>query len=244
MILLVDAGNTRIKWGVRQAGAWVARGVCATREVASLGEAWAGFAVSRALLSCVADGATRTTLAGVLPTGVAAPFWVASVAEAHGVVSRYQPPQSLGADRFVALVAARRLFSGPCLVVSVGTALTVDALTAEGVFLGGCIAPGPDLMTAALHRGTAGVREFTEVAAEFPETTGAAVATGVALAQAGVVDGMRARLHHQCGSPVTVLLTGGARGGLRDLLAAPLLELDDLVLEGLVWIAKDRQWEN
>lgn len=244
MILLVDAGNTRIKWGVRQDDVWLGRGVCATREAASLGEVWAGFEVSRALLCCVADGPTRTTLAEVMPAGVAAPVWVTAVAEAHGVVSLYQPPQSLGADRFVALVAARRMFSEPCLVVSVGTALTVDALSAEGVFLGGCIAPGPDLMAAALHRGTAGVREFTGVAADFPDTTGTAVATGIALAQAGVVAAMRQRMQGHGSGPVTVLLTGGARAPLRDLLEAPLLEMDDLVLEGLVWIAKDMQWEN
>jgi type III pantothenate kinase len=244
LILLVDAGNTRIKWGVRQAGIWQARGVCPTTEVGRLRAAWASFPLDHALLCCVADGATRSALADLLPVGIAAPFWVMAAAAAHGVCSRYQPPQSLGADRFVALVAARRLHSGPCLVVSVGTALTVDALTAEGEFLGGCIAPGPDLMAAALQRGTAGVRVSTEVSPDFPGSTGAAVATGIALAQAGVVAGMRLRLQRHCGMPVTVLLTGGARACLRDLLEVPLREVDDLVLEGLVWIAKDRQWEN
>ncbi len=244
MILLVDAGNTRIKWGVRQDRAWLAQGVCPTDEVMRLGAAWAGFPLERALVCCVADAATRSALAGLLAVGRDAPFWVTAVAVAHGVSSCYQPPQSLGADRFVALVAARHLQAGPCLVVSAGTALTVDALTAEGTFLGGCIAPGPDLMAAALHRGTAGVRDLTTVSADFPGSTGAAVATGIALAQAGVVAGMRSRLQAHCGSPVTVLLTGGARACVRDLLEAPLRELDDLVLEGLVWIAKDRQWEN
>ncbi|MBU1664227.1 MAG: type III pantothenate kinase [Gammaproteobacteria bacterium] len=244
MILLLDAGNTRVKWGVRQVGVWMARGVCPTPEVASLQADLAAFPLRRALLCCVANEATRVALDKLLVNRVEHLAWLTAAANVHGVRNAYQPPESLGADRYAALVAAARRGLGDCVVASVGTALTVDALTADGRFLGGAIAPGPDLMRAALLDGTAGVRAFSSAMAGFPCDTGAAVASGIALAQVGVVAGLRERLAHFTGNPVTVLLSGGARALLTDLLEPPVVEADDLVLEGLAWIAKDREWDD
>jgi type III pantothenate kinase len=122
--------------------------------------------------------------------------------------------------------------------------LTVDALTADGQFLGGIIAPGPDLMRKSLYEGTAGVREFSGPVEDFPVSTGAAVAEGIAQAQAGAVAGLRARLARHCGNSVTVVLSGGARALVENLLPPPVVVIDDLVLEGLAWIAKDRAWDD
>ncbi|MDO9227273.1 MAG: type III pantothenate kinase [Pseudomonadota bacterium] len=243
MILLLDAGNSRIKWGVRQGGRWLARGVCPTREVARLGADLEPFPCAQALLCCVADGITRSTLDALLAARVEQLVWLSALADAHGVCNRYQPPASLGADRYAALVAARHRELGGCVVVTVGTALTVDALTGAGVFLGGVIAPGPELMRAALLRGTAGVRELSGDVLDFPVDTGAAVSSGIALAQVGVVTGMRARLLRQGRGPVTILLSGGARAVMAGLLEPPVVEADDLVLEGLLWIAREREWD-
>lgn len=244
MILLLDAGNTRIKWGVRQAGEWLAQGVCPTRETARLQADLAAYPLRRALLCCVANEATRAALDSLLAGRVEHLAWLTAAVDAHGVRNAYQPPESLGADRYAALVAAARRGLGDCVVASVGTALTVDALTADGRFLGGAIAPGPDLMRAALREGTAGVRAFSSSVAGFPSDTGAAVASGIALAQAGVVAGMRERLARATGNSVTVLLGGGARALLADLLEPPVVEVDGLVLEGLAWIAKDEEWDD
>ncbi len=244
MILLLDAGNTRIKWGVRQTGAWLARGVCSTREVASLRADLAAYPLRRGLLCCVANDATRAALESLLAPRVEHLVWLTAAADEHGVRNAYQPAESLGADRYAALLAAARRGLGDCVVASVGTALTVDALTADGRFLGGAIAPGPDLMQAALLDGTAGVRVFSGAVTDFPSDTGKAVASGIALAQAGVVVGMRERLTRFTGNPVTVLLSGGARVWLTSLLEPPVVEADDLVLEGLAWIAKDKEWDD
>ena len=247
MILLLDAGNTRIKWGVRQAGVWLARGVLPTSEAGRLGGSWAAFPLRAALLSCVAGPETRSTLETMLTPRVALLHWLRAAVDAHGVHSDYQPADSLGSDRFAALVAAGRRKLGACLVVNVGTAMTVDALTAAGRFLGGCIVPGPELMRSILLRGTAQVREADATAGQgsgLPRSTDAAVATGIALALAGAVAGMRERLLRDGGETVTLLLSGGARSILDGLLEPPLLEVDDLVLEGLVWIAKDLKWED
>lgn len=244
MNLLLDAGNSRVKWGIRQSGAWLARGVCPTRDVASLAGALAPLDIRRALACCVADAATRALLEDMLSPRVERLRWLTARAEAHGVTNRYQPPESLGADRYAALVAAWRRQLGDCVVASVGTALTADALTAAGEFLGGAIAPGPELMRAALLRGTAGVREYDDVEkTAFPVDTGAAVASGVTLAMVGVVLGMRERLMRWTGGPVTLLLAGGARSWLAGVLPAPLVEAEDLVLEGLAGIAKEWEWD-
>lgn len=243
MNLLLDAGNSRIKWGIRQQGVWLARGVRPTSEVALLVADLAPFSLGRACLCCVASAETRGALFNMLSPRVERLHWLTALADAHGLHNSYQPPETLGADRYAALVAARRRDLGDCVVVSVGTALTVDALTAAGEFLGGVIAPGPELMRGALLRGTAGVRASGGPAVEFPVDTGAAVAGGIALAQSGVVMGMRQRLARHGGGRVTILLSGGARAELVKLLAPPVVEVDDLVLEGLVWIAKEQEWD-
>lgn len=244
MILLLDAGNTRIKWGLRHSGIWQVRGSCATKAVSSLSADLAPLPLQRALLCCVANDSTRTALEDILAPRIEQLDWLAAKADAHGIHSAYQPPGSLGADRYAALVAAARRGLGACVVVNVGTALTADALTADGRFLGGAIAPGPGLMRSALLQGTAGVRDFTDSNTGFPTDTGSAVASGIALAQAGVVEAMRDRLANHVGDPVTVLLSGGARAQLAHLLAPPVVETEDLVLEGLAWIAKDREWDD
>ena len=244
MILLLDAGNTRIKWGLRQRGAWLLRGACPTGEVSRLQADLADYPLRRALLCCVAGDETRAALERLLAGRVAQSSWVRAAAEAYGLRNDYQPPESLGADRYVALVAAARRGLGDCVVVTVGTALTVDVLTAEGRFLGGAIAPGPSLMQRALQQGTSGVREFSGEVVSFPTHTGSAAVTGIALAQVGVVVAMRERLVRHAGRLVTILLSGGARAGLSPLLSPPVVEADDLVLEGLAWMAKENAWED
>jgi acetyl-CoA C-acetyltransferase len=101
-------------------------------------------------------------------------------AERAGVINRYQQPERLGADRWAALIAARHRQAGPQLVVSAGTALTADMLDAQGVFLGGIIAPGLRLMQQSLAAGTAGLPLSPGQYAEWPRDTAEAIATGKA----------------------------------------------------------------
>lgn len=243
MILLVDAGNTRIKWAFLAAGEIRPGGSWPTRDVAGLRAVWrppAGDQITAALLACVAGEPVRATLAALLDSLGVPARWIAAEAAAHGLSNRYQPPQSLGADRYAALVGAARRLRRDCVVVGVGTALTADMLTAEGEFLGGCIVPGPDLMRSALFSGTAGVGPAAGGWQDFPRATGAAVDTGIALALAGVVRGLRERLARgRADASPAVVLTGGARSWVRPLLAGDVIEIDELVLEGLAWIARD-----
>jgi type III pantothenate kinase len=166
--------------------------------------------------------------------------WLSAVAQAHGLFSHYKPAESLGTDRFAALVAARRRSETDWVVVNVGTAMTADMLTAEGHFLGGAIVPGPVLMRDALDKGTARVHIDEPLASmDVPGNTQSAVGQGIAWALWGVVEGMSRQLTLAVGRSPRILLSGGARGFLRPLLKDEVLEVDELVLEGLAWIARD-----
>jgi type III pantothenate kinase len=234
MILLLDLGNTLAKWRVLCDGVLVEEGALASRSLDPATPPWAPHAPGHALAAAVIPEPALIALReGLAKRGTRLHVLIPE-AEAHGLVNRYEPPASLGPDRFAALVAARRRGLGDCLVACVGTALTVDALSAQGVFLGGLITPGPDLLRQSLFHGTARVRGEGGWAMP-PRCTGDAVATGVWLALAGAVEGLRERAL----PGAAILLSGGARTGLVPLLRDPLIEADNLVLEGLQWIARD-----
>ena len=285
MILLVDVGNTRIKWMMLNADGIAPGGACPTAETAGLRREWVAMAATRAVVACVAGESTRAGLAGLLAELGIEVHWVRAAPSAHGLVNPYQPPEALGADRYAAMVGAFRRFGRDCVVVGVGTAMTADMLSADGAFLGGCIVPGPDLMRESLSRGTARVGRGEGERQDFPLDTGAAVTTGIVLALLGVAGGMRERLGRARGARVdgtdlplpaspasgggvstqdstreggvfslpagmegwggegnalpAVVLTGGARACLAPLLEGAVFEVDDLVLEGLAWIARD-----
>lgn len=253
MILLVDVGNTRIKWAMWSGGEARRDGVCLTCDAADLARVCDQAGIVHAVVACVAGEAIRSVLTQCLVDAGIASHWVHAEYSAHGLLNRYRPPESLGADRYAALIGAARRFRRDCVVASVGTAMTVDMLTGEGEFLGGCIVPGPDLMRESLFTGTAGVGLSSGLPSGewrgFPRDTGAAVGSGIALALLGVVQGMRARLAEMGGtgskgaesgdSLPAIILTGGARACLRPLLPGEVFEFDELVLEGLAWIARD-----
>jgi type III pantothenate kinase len=96
VILLLDAGNTRIKWGIRQARMWLARGVCGSTEVAALATELMEYPLEQALLCCVANAETRQSLEILLTPRVKQLDWLIPTVAAHGVRSAYQPPESLG----------------------------------------------------------------------------------------------------------------------------------------------------
>jgi type III pantothenate kinase len=240
--LLVDAGNSRIKWRVRMKGDVLSVGELPTDQFDRLEKVWEGMSLGEdAVLCSVANSQVNRMIELCLGRRLRrSPHWLRALPEGHGVVNSYRPPESLGADRFAALVAAHRREARDQVVVDVGTALTADMLTADGHFLGGCIVPGPRLMRDALKAGTAGVKaDIFAPAEDWPRSTESAVDYGIGLALSGVVEGMRQRLLAAVGNPPRILITGGARPVLRPLLRGDVVEIDELVLEGLAWIARD-----
>lgn len=244
MILLVDAGNSRIKWRLQLRGECLSAGEVATASCHELIKAWNGVRAQAACISSVAgdmaNAAIRDGLAQVLEGAGDRQHWLVSSAQAHGISSHYEPAGSLGVDRFVALVAARRRQAIDWVVVNVGTAMTVDVLTADGQFLGGAIVPGPALMKDALDRGTAGVHVSTLAAGMvLPNDTQSAVGQGIAWALWGVVEGMSRQFVQAVGRAPRIVLSGGARSVLRPFLISEVVEVDELVMEGVACIARD-----
>ncbi len=254
MMLLVDAGNTRIKWRIVDALAPVVGGAVATGDVAELAQAWRPHRLAGALVSCVAGAATQTALEQIFAAAGVAARWLVAEREKHGVINHYNVPEQLGADRYAALIAAAHMRLGDCVVAGIGTATTVDRLDRNGEFLGGIILPGPDLMRAALLGATAQIESRMQqtdappaslpFAARPPRDTAAAVSTGIALAQAGAIRAMCAAMPDAAEKPPLLLLTGGACDQVRAWLPMELIEVEDLVLEGLAWIAMESACAN
>ncbi len=239
MMLAIDAGNTRIKWGIRAAGTWSALGACATADSAGLADVFPGAApYERILVANVAGPRIRADIQCALTGAAVAPEFIASRAAQCGVRSSYDEPDQLGCDRWAALIGAHRLFPGACLVVNAGTALTVDALTEDGLFLGGIIVPGMALMRRALDEHTAGLAERPGEIRYFPANTGDAIASGAAHACAGAIERMAAFMRASGHESLRVILSGGAADALTALLELDVERVDNLVLEGLATIAE------
>jgi type III pantothenate kinase len=232
--LLLDVGNTRVKWAMVDGGRWLARGAAPVAALPACRRIWQRYAPFAACHGVNVAG--EAAAAAVAATGLAV-RWQHAAAHACGVVNRYHDPTRLGADRWAALVAARARSRVACLVVSAGTALTADALTAGGEFLGGVIVPGLATMRWALAQRTAAAGADVAAVMDFPCDTAAGVATGSMLAAAGAIDRMRARLADYAGSTPPVLLTGGDAGRLAPHLTGAVAVVPDLVLEGVALLA-------
>lgn len=238
-ILALDAGNTRIKWGLRLGEAWTARGAVPTAEAEGLGRDWPPLPPgTRAIASNVGGAAVRGRLLEACARHGLAPAFIASLREQLGVTSAYRDPGQLGTDRWAALVAARHGSAGSQLVVNAGTALTVDALRADGLFAGGIIVPGPALMRRSLDGGTAQLRHTEGVFDPFPKSTPDAITTGSVQAAVGAVGRMREAMAQAGFPPQRIVLSGGAAPVLEPHLPMPVTLNDNLVLDGLVLIAR------
>ncbi len=155
----------------------------------------------------------------------------------------YERPDQLGPDRWAALIAARALHpSGPALVVNAGTATTVDMLSGDGTFLGGCILPGVELMRFVLHEHTGRLPMSEGGQRDAPRNTLDAIETGCRHAQAGAVERMY-RVFRDLELNPLCLVSGGAGRVLVDQLIMPRRYVENLVLDGLVRIATTERTE-
>lgn len=252
MLLLIDAGNTRVKWalvpnrerGSEALGRWAASGMAEHAQVRELADVWRDRDIVRVLISNVAGQAMRDALEqallGALGMQPVPLEWFASVRELAGIRNRYRNPAQLGCDRFASAIGAHALFPGrPLLVATCGTATTVDAVSADGIFLGGMILPGLGLMAGSLARNTAQlpqVAQDIDVAEPFADHTDAAIASGCIAAQVGAIERAAAAHARRHGEPQCIL-SGGAAALIARYLAVPHLQVDNLVLIGLHAVA-------
>lgn len=234
MLLLVDAGNTRVKWALADMaaapGEWLAQGAAAHATLDTLPQAWLGTRIDRAIISNVAGADLRARLGALLP---AVPTeWFASSERRAGLVNGYRNPTQLGCDRFAAAIGARALEPGRALVVATcGTATTIDAVSADGVFIGGMILPGLALMASSLARNTAQLPQVAPGAAPpplFADNTDDAIVSGCLSAQAGAIErAVRAHQAERC------IVSGGAAPWVSASLNIPHRLADNMVLVGL-----------
>lgn len=237
MILAIDAGNTRIKWGVYD-GAWLAQGAVAHDALPGLDRYYP--LLRQAVVSNVAGPQAGAAIQAWLAKHDIPIHWVSAQAQACGVANGYKQPGQLGSDRWAALVAAWQLKQSACVVALAGTALTVDALSSRGEFVGGLIVPGAAMMKQALLSNTAGVAAIDGRLEDFPQTTGDAVYSGALRAMAGAVQRMQAMLEVREGRKPQLVLAGGDAPALQAALSGAGEIVDNLVLEGLILLAGER----
>ena len=256
--LLLDAGNTALKWALTGSDEprALARGILSldtgfaqtleTELKSSLASLPRQRATDLKAIGCsvASETVTRAVEAAVAPSGAGRVGWLNSEPrfEYGGIVlvNGYRDPRQLGADRWHAMIAARQSFpERPLVVVCAGTATTVDSIDAGGRFLGGAIAPGTSLMADSLARGTARLPRSTGRPVAMPDNTDDAIATGVADALAGLVE-RRVRALARVGTPPQLVMAGGRVGELASRLwlsdeVAGIIIEEHLVLRGL-WL--------
>jgi type III pantothenate kinase len=241
-ILVVDVGNTRLKWGLAQAGRWLLQDAVDTADAEGFEHALARLPVTPSVaVGCNVAGPAvgARVYAAVVARGVDM-RWNVSQASQAGVTNGYDEPSRLGADRWAALIGAWARVGSACVVVNAGTAITVDSLSRDGQFLGGIILPGLETMLHALEVRTAGLRRLPGSHRDFPTTTADAMTTGVVDAAVGAVQRVQGRLALLVRGEVRTLLSGGAAESLRPHLADGCECVDQLVLEGLRIVAEGR----
>jgi type III pantothenate kinase len=256
--LLIDAGNSRIKWSLVDENGAALESAAFDHDAApdwstqpQPRDAWisnvAGEAAAQridALLDARWPGLPRTT--------------VRAEARQCGVTNGYAEPSSLGSDRWCGLIGAHAAFQGENLLIATfGTATTLEALRADGTFTGGLIAPGWSLMMHSLGTHTAQLPTLDDAAARraldheplkarsvFATDTRAALSSGCLLAQAGLIERAWRDLRADWQTDVRLVLGGGAANEIAGALDVPHTRHDSLVLAGLALIARDAAARN
>jgi type III pantothenate kinase len=241
VILVIDAGNTRLKYGLRALGdplhgRWTETGRIDYADAGALEAALArlvsGSAVSRVIASNVAGDATRVRIESAL-SAVHVVHWVNAASTQLGVVNSYDEPERLGPDRWCGLIAAWHRRHRACVVVNCGTATTIDGLDATGRFVGGMILPGLALMKRALAGNTARLPLAAGRFDATPRNTDDAIETGCIDAQCGAIERFAKRMRvDDC------LMSGGAAPLIAVGLNIPYEHVDPLTLEGLTLIGQ------
>ena len=257
--LLIDAGNSRIKWAlVAPDGSRLHAGTMdhvrddAAQSRPAAHEAgcaeWAPLPPpAGAWISNVAGEAVGARLDALVEAhwpGLSRTV-VRACAQQCGVTNSYATPDALGSDRWAGMIGAHAAYPGePLLIATFGTATTLEALRADGTFVGGMIAPGFTLMMRSLGEHTAqlpvvagGMANAAHPGIAFATDTRSSISAGCALAQAALVERALADLQDAWRIPVRLVVSGGAAAEVTAALKVPHTRHDALVLAGLALIA-------
>jgi len=247
--LLLDVGNSRIKWGMFDGD--VIRQIGHVRQSAIRDKGLSALTTKlprmvETVFACnVAGTSIATRLSGVIGMQFNCDVHFAhSEKYACGVTNGYRQPRRLGVDRWVALIGARAQCQTSSVVVDAGTAVTIDVLDDDGQHLGGQILPGFNLMTNVLATHTSDIANSGKRMGSsakgmeiFARNTAGAVAQGAASAIVGAVERTCTVLRDDGYDP-TIILTGGDAAHLQRLLDEDSVHRPNLVLEGLATIGE------
>ncbi len=240
-ILAVDVGNSYIKWGVSKDFLWIEQGRFAHHEITMLADRWNELKnISCVVASTVSNQFITHQLSSILTSLGVKIHWIASQSYQCGVTNGYKDYQQLGPDRWAALIAAWNKFYDSCLIVNVGTAMTVDVISRDGIFLGGYIVPGPFLQLQSLKMNTR-INYVTPVYYElFPTATSSAIHSGIVVALTAMIEKTLELFYKHQGYDVqNCILSGGGADFIQSQIEFPFIEIDNLVLDGLIVIAND-----
>ncbi len=239
-IMLLDIGNTNLKWSWLQDGVpgqvtSVSHKEQTMERLAS--SQWVGIqSPTQIYISNVAGTDVEQQLHNWITRHWGhEPRFIRATAQACGVVNAYREPARLGVDRWLAMIALHAKYSGPVCVLDCGTAVTIDVLGLSGQHLGGLILPGFGLMQHALLEHTAiPFNGDVELDGMLATDTESAIAAGGVSAVAALVERIQQDITAQLDKSLTLVLTGSDAGRLQRMLTVPSSIETDLVMQGLV----------
>lgn len=239
MRLLLDIGNTRLKWTLLDNGLCGPQHALLYRPNAiseQLRKEWNGLAPPQSVhIVSVSNRRLTDDLAAWMVKQWSCPVEVLQTGlQCAGVINGYTRPNSLGVDRWAAMVAAYNLVDTPVCVIDCGTALTCDALDSRGRHLGGVIAPGLTMMRESLLERTAGIElsKPAQVETLWGRDTTSCVFAGGVTAALGLIERVVLQLQQELDEPVLAMLTGGDAESLLPRLTVNYRYEPSLVLLG------------
>ena len=241
MKLLVDMGNSRVKWACAEGDALSRHGACSYTQGglgAMLEQRWQGLpAPAQIHFASVAPATSVTELRQYarMTWQLEAQQAVTEKARA-GLCNAYADVQSMGVDRWLAMLAAWSRHNQALCVIDCGTALTVDLIRADGQHVGGFILPGLSLMASALAGAAHGIHKRPQQALQLApgRSTMACINNGFAVALAGLLERCCGEIRPGHGVEPLCVITGGGAQQLLPLLPEPCIHEPHLVLQGLM----------
>ena len=245
MLLVIDIGNTNIVLGLYR-GQDLAASWRVSTDARRMPDEYAALLHSLfALRGLSAKDVQAVAIASVVPPLITTfqelierffdchPFIVGPGVKT-GVRVQFENPKEVGADRVANALAAFRRYGGPAVVIDLGTATTLDAISAEGDYMGGAIAPGITIAAEALFQRTARLPrvELVTPKTAIGRNTVSGMQSGIVFGYVGLIEGLVSRFVRELG-PSRVIATGG----LAEVIAreTPMIELVDanLTLDGI-----------
>jgi type III pantothenate kinase len=261
--LLLDIGNSRLKWAIWEGKIDSDQHVLLShhdhlfnKDLGRLLQIWQNLPVPDHVFgSCVAQEGVKQRIETAIKMrwgNMVYTEWLTALPHCAELRSSYTDPQQLGVDRWLAALSAWKQSQSACLVINIGTAMTVDAVDMNGCFLGGLILPGIEAMRDGLFRRAPALKRFSSTLLEetlpgaisarfsdFPTCTEEAIEVGLWRALSGAILEQHDRLQQHIGTArnMDIWISGGHAQHLLPLLPTTAIAVDDLVLQGAVWQA-------